>query len=103
VSAAGLVPAVALAQRAGLTELARAGLTVPGGAGCEARAKVTTLAAGMVAGAESIANMDVLRHGGMSHLISRRDGQRTLRQPVRRHRSRGDHPPVLVRLPMRTM
>jgi hypothetical protein len=69
VSAAGLVPAVALAQGAGLTELARAGLTVPGGAGCEAGAKVTTLVAGMVAGAESIANMDVLRHGGMSRLF----------------------------------
>src|SRR6266545_3606046 len=50
VSVAGLVPVVALAQRAGLGELARAQLTVPGGAGCAAGAKVTALVAGMVAG-----------------------------------------------------
>src|SRR6266516_3881584 len=69
VSAAGLVATVALAQRAGLAELARAQLTVPGGAGCAAGAKVAALVAGMVAGADSIADMDLLRHGGMSRLF----------------------------------
>src|SRR6266540_1838843 len=70
VSAAGLVATVALAQRAGLAELARAQLTVPGGAGCAAGAKVASLVAGMVAGADSIADMDLLRHGGMGRLFT---------------------------------
>src|SRR6266536_1667984 len=69
VSAAGLVPTVALAQRVGLAELARSQLTVPGGAGCAAGAKVAALVAGMVAGADSIADLDVLRHGGMARLF----------------------------------
>src|SRR6266566_1455449 len=47
VSVAGLVPVVALAQRAGLAGLARSQLTVPGGAGCAAGAKVAALVAGM--------------------------------------------------------
>jgi hypothetical protein len=69
VSFAGLVPAVALAQRAGLAGLAGRHLSVPGGAGVAAGAKVSTLVAGMVAGADSIADMDLLRHGGMVRLF----------------------------------
>jgi hypothetical protein len=68
-SCAGLVPAVALAQRAGLVELAGRHLSVPGGAGVAAGAKVTGLVAGMVAGADSITGMDLLRHGGMGRLF----------------------------------
>ncbi len=66
VSAGGLVPALALAQRAGLIELAGEHLTV---AGCAAGAKVAALVAGMVAGAGSIDDMDLLRHGGMDRLF----------------------------------
>jgi hypothetical protein len=69
VSFAGLVPAVALAERAGLAQLAGRHLSVPGGAGVAAGAKVTGLVAGMVAGADSIADMDLLRHGGMGRLF----------------------------------
>jgi hypothetical protein len=69
VSCAGLVPAVALAQRAGLVQLADHHLTVPGGPGVAAGVKVTALVAGMVAGADSIADMDLLRHGGMARLF----------------------------------
>jgi hypothetical protein len=69
VSAAGLVPAMGLAHRVGLAELARGQLTVPGGAGCAAGVKVAALVAGMVAGADSVADMDVLRHGGMGRLF----------------------------------
>jgi hypothetical protein len=53
VSAAGLVPAVALGPRAGLGELARTHLSVPGGP-CAAGVKVSALVAGMVCGADSI-------------------------------------------------
>jgi hypothetical protein len=69
VSVAGLVPALVSARRAGLAELANRHLTVPGGAGVAAGAKVASLVAGMVAGADSIADMDVLRHGGMGRLF----------------------------------
>ena len=70
VSCAGLVPVLRLAGRAGLAALADRQLTVAGGAGVAAGAKVMTLVAGMVAGADSIADMDVLRHGGMSRVFS---------------------------------
>src|SRR6266496_621274 len=70
VSFAGLVPAVVLAGRAGLTALADAHLGVPDGAGVAAGTKVSALVAGMIAGADSITDMDVLRHGGMPRLFS---------------------------------
>src|SRR5882757_7315732 len=70
VSAAGLVPVVALAQRVGLARLAQTHLTVPGGAGFAAGAKVSGVVAGMVAGADSIADLDLLRHGGMARLFT---------------------------------
>ena len=67
---AGLVPVMALAQRAGLVETAGALLTVPGSAGSAAGAKVASLVAGMVAGADSISDMGLLRHGAMSRLFA---------------------------------
>ena len=70
VSYAGLVPALGLAQRVGLAELADQHLSVSGGAGTAAGAKVCALVAGMVAGADSISDMDLLRHGGMSRLFT---------------------------------
>jgi hypothetical protein len=70
VSCGGLVPVLALADRAGLTVLAGTHLTVPGGAGVAAGAKVSGLVAGMVAGADSITDMDLLRHGGMGRLFA---------------------------------
>jgi Transposase DDE domain group 1 len=69
VSFAGLVPVVALAERAGLSALAGAHLSVPGAAGVAAGSKVSALVAGMVAGADSISDMDLLRHGGMGRLF----------------------------------
>jgi hypothetical protein len=69
VSSAGLVPVVGLAQRAGLSRLAGEWLTVPGGAGFAAGAKVSALVAGMITGADSIQDMDVLRHGAMDRLF----------------------------------
>ena len=68
VASGGLVPALALAERAGLGRLAEEWLTVPGAAGT-AGAKLTTLVGGMLAGADSIDDLDLLRHGGMGHLF----------------------------------
>jgi hypothetical protein len=59
VGSAGLVPALALAERAGLNRLADEWLTVPGSAGT-AGAKLATLVGGMLAGADSIDDLDVL-------------------------------------------
>jgi hypothetical protein len=70
VSAGGLVPVLALAQRAGLQALAEQQLTVPTDKGAHAGAKVAALVAGMVAGADSIQDMDLLRHGGMGRLFT---------------------------------
>ena len=69
VAAAGLVPLVKLAQAAGLTELAQDRLTVPTDKGANAGLKVSSLVAGMAAGADSIDDMAVLRHGGMGRVF----------------------------------
>jgi Transposase DDE domain group 1 len=70
VSRAGLVPVLALAERAGLFALVRAHVRVTGPCGANAGAKIGCLVAGMAAGADSIEDMDVLRHGGMPHLFA---------------------------------
>src|SRR3954454_12572068 len=70
VSAAGLVPVLALAERAGLHRLVAEHLTVPTDKGSNAGLKVTSLVAGMVAGADSIHDMGLLRHGGMGRLFT---------------------------------
>lgn len=70
VSSAGLVPVVSLAGSAGLGELAQQHLTVPTDKGANAGLKVTSLVAGMVAGADSIDDMALLRHGGMARVFA---------------------------------
>lgn len=69
VSAAGLVPVVGLAQQAGLPRLAAEHLSVPTDKGANAGVKMASLVAGMAAGADSIADMALLRHGGMSRVF----------------------------------
>jgi len=69
VSHAGLVPVMALVDRAGLARLV-AGHVRPGGeCGVNAHLKVPCLVAGMAAGADSIDDMGLLRHGAMSALF----------------------------------
>ncbi len=68
-SCAGLAPVVALASRCGLAALVGAKLTLKAKGGANARVKVPALVAGMVAGADSIDDMDLLRHGGMRRLF----------------------------------
>src|SRR5947209_1684560 len=69
VSCAGLAPVLGLAERCGLHRLA-AGVTVSGPAAANPAVKVSALVAGMVAGADSIDDMDLLRHGGMGRLFT---------------------------------
>ena len=70
VSSAGLVPVLALARSAGLGELAQKYLSVPTDKGANAGLKVTSLVAGMLAGADSIDDMALLRHGGMGRVFA---------------------------------
>jgi hypothetical protein len=69
ISVAGLAPVMALAERAGLHELVAEHVAVPGSAGANAAVKIPALVAGMVAGADSISDLDLLRHGGMGRLF----------------------------------
>src|SRR5450830_696304 len=70
VSCAGLIPVMTLAGRAGLHDLAAAHMRVPGSAGSNPGVKVAALVAGMVAGADTIDAMDLLRHGGMGRVLT---------------------------------
>jgi hypothetical protein len=69
VSHAGLVPVMALAQRAGLGGLVAEHVQPGGECGVNAHLKIPCLVAGMVAGADSIDDMDLLRHGAMDALF----------------------------------
>jgi hypothetical protein len=72
VSRAGLVPVMALAQRAGpggLDGLVEEHVRIGRRCGVNAQVKVPCLVAGMIAGADSIDDMDVLRHGALPALF----------------------------------
>lgn len=86
VGVAGLVPAVALAERAGLHELVADRVSVPGSAGANAAVKVSALVAGMVAGADSIEDLNLLRHGAMGRLFGGLRAPTTLGTHLRAYR-----------------
>jgi hypothetical protein len=69
VSRAGLVPVMALAERAGLGDLAGEHVRVSRPCGVNAQVKVGCLVAGMIAGADSIDDMGLLRHGALPGLF----------------------------------
>ncbi len=72
VAHAGLVPVMRLAERCGLARLTADKVKLGGaknGAGAAADAKVTSMVAEMVAGADSIDDLDLLRHGAMPALF----------------------------------
>ena len=70
VSAGGLAPVLALAAQCRLGGLVADKLTLKDPGGVNAALKVPALVAGMIAGADSIADMDLLRHGGMGRLFT---------------------------------
>jgi hypothetical protein len=61
----------ALAQQCGLAMLADEHLSVPTDKGANPGAKVSSLVAGMIAGADSIDDMALLRHGAMGTVFDR--------------------------------
>lgn len=71
VSCAGLVPVMALAEQSGLLELADEHLSVPTDKGSNAGRKIGSLIGGMIAGADSISDLNRVRHGAMGTLFHR--------------------------------
>ena len=67
VSAAGLVPAMLLAESAGLHDLLAEQVSVRSP---NAAVKAASVVGGMLAGADSIDDLDLLRHGGMGRLFA---------------------------------
>jgi DDE family transposase len=65
IGSTGLVPLMALADAAGLIDLADEYLSLPTHNGANAGLKVASLIAGMATGADSIDDMAVLRHGAL--------------------------------------
>jgi hypothetical protein len=65
VSHAGLVPAMRLAELVGLEELVAEHVRVDAKVGANPGVKIGSLIAGMVAGADDIDGMDLLRHGAL--------------------------------------
>lgn len=71
IGATGLVPLMKLAQNAALAALAEEHVRLPTDKGANAGAKIFSLVAGMMAGADSIDDMGLLRHGAMGKLFRR--------------------------------
>jgi hypothetical protein len=78
VSAAGLVPVMRLAADTGLDALAQDRLSVRTDKGANAGGKVSAVVAGMVAGADSIDDLGLLRHGAMGRVFDRAYAPSTL-------------------------
>jgi hypothetical protein len=70
VSQAGLVPVMRLAQGCGLPALAYEHVLIGRPCGANPHLKIPAIVAGMAAGADSIDDLDLLRHGAMSDLFA---------------------------------
>jgi Transposase DDE domain group 1 len=70
VSCAGLEPVMRLAQTCGLHGLVADRVGIPGDKGANPGGKVATVVAGMVAGADSVDDLNIARHGGMASLFA---------------------------------
>jgi hypothetical protein len=75
---AGLVPAMRLAERCDLGGLIGENVAIAGRDGVNAPVKVASVVAGMLAGADSIDDLDVLRHGGMDKVFAQMRAPSTL-------------------------
>jgi hypothetical protein len=87
VSHAGMVPVMALAEQAGLSELVAGKVAIEvtrvRSAGANPAGKITSIVAGMAAGADSIDDLDVVRSGGMRRLFAEVYAPATLGQFLR--------------------
>ena len=83
VSCGGLAAVLGLAARCGLGGLVADRVRITAKGGANAAAKVLALVAGMVAGADSIEDLGLLRHGGMPRLFTEVRAPSTLRTFLR--------------------
>lgn len=83
VSCVGLVPVMRLARDVGLQDAVAARVHIPGDKGANPGGKVATIVAGMVAGADSIDELNLARHGGMPSLFTSVYAPSTLGEFVR--------------------
>jgi hypothetical protein len=74
VSCAGLVAVMSLAERSGLSNLVEEHVSITdppvASTGANPAGKIGSIVAGMAAGADSIDDLDVIRHGGMTRLFA---------------------------------
>jgi hypothetical protein len=70
VSCAGLVPVMRLADQVGLHDAVAGRVRLPTDKGANPAGKLATIVAGMLAGADSIDDLDIARHGGMRSLFT---------------------------------
>lgn len=87
VSSAGLMPVMALAEQAGLSDLVEQRISIESSlvaaAGANPAGKVTSIVAGMAAGADSIDRLDRVRAGGMKQVFEQVYAPATLGQFLR--------------------
>lgn len=87
ISCAGLVPVLSLAERTGLSDLIAARVHLASArvasAGVNPAGKITTIIAGMAAGADCIDDLNVVRAGGMARLFGEVYAPATLGQLLR--------------------
>jgi hypothetical protein len=70
VSCAGLVPVMRLAETTGLAGLVTDRIRLGVSTGAHPDRKIISIVAGMIAGADCIDDLDLLRHGGMSRVFT---------------------------------
>lgn len=70
VSCAGPVPVMRLADQVGLHDAVSDRVRLPTDKGANPAGKVATIVAGMLAGADSVDDLDIARHGGMRSLFT---------------------------------
>jgi hypothetical protein len=70
VSCAGLVPVMRLAETVGLAGLVTERVTLGISTGAHPDRKITSIVAGMIASADCIDDLDLLRHGGMAGVFT---------------------------------
>ena len=85
VSCAGLIPLIRLAENIGLADIAEDTVHLGGPAGANPGAKISTIVAGMAAGADSIDDLDITRHSAMTTLFTGTRAPSTLGTFLRWH------------------
>jgi hypothetical protein len=91
VSRAGLVPVMALTQRAGLAGLVDEHVRMARPCGVNPQVKVPCVVAGMIGGADSIDDLGLLRHGAMGVAFVEIDSQQTRLRPQEARRGVRPH------------